>query len=86
MGLLYNSVTEMHATSKTADPSSSYLLAVQSLLVVVCFQNGRKEFAWIMRHQDPLQCGIGSVLRWLLWRYEFCEDKKYPDFSSRKSW
>lgn len=85
MGLLYESAARVQVPSRI-DHLPACLSAVQSRLVMLCFQNGRKEFAWIMRHQDPLQCGIGSVLRWLLWRYEFCEDKKYPDFSTRKSW
>ncbi|KAL0023453.1 hypothetical protein WJX79_004673 [Trebouxia sp. C0005] len=49
-------------------------------------RNGREEFAWIMRHKDPLQCGIGAVLRWLLRRYEFLDNHQYPDFSSRDDW
>lgn len=49
-------------------------------------QNGRVEFAWIMRHKDPLQCGLGAVLRWLFYRFEFCEEQQYPDFTSRQSW
>ncbi|KAL0029460.1 hypothetical protein WJX77_009574 [Trebouxia sp. C0004] len=49
-------------------------------------KNGRVEFAWIMRHRDPLQCGVGATLRWLLWRHEFIEDRKFPDFSSRRAW
>ena len=32
-------------------------------------QNGRTEFAWIMRHKDALQCGVGATLRWLLWLF-----------------
>ncbi|KAL0054133.1 hypothetical protein WJX82_004373 [Trebouxia sp. C0006] len=49
-------------------------------------RNGREEFAWIMSHKDPLQCGIGAVLRRLLWRYEFLDNHQYPDFSSRDDW
>ena len=49
-------------------------------------QNGRTEFAWIMRHKDPLQCGVGATLRWLLWRFEFLEGGDYPDFSERQAW
>ena len=57
-----------------------------ALPIVWFLQNGRVEFAWIMRHKDPLQCGLGAVLRWLLYRFEFCEEQQYPDFSTRKSW
>lgn len=51
-----------------------------------CLQNGREEFAWLIRHRDPLQCGIGATLRWLLWRYEFMDQHQYPDMSTRSSW
>ena len=36
---------------------------------------------------DPqVQCGIGAVLRWLLWCYECLHNHQYPDFSSRDDW
>ena len=49
-------------------------------------QNGRKELAWSMQHRDPLLCGIGAILRHLLWHFEFVDDKKYPNFESRQAW
>ncbi len=83
----------MLAISLRIIPSAMALLCVKIESISICLQNGRFEYAWIIRHQDPLQCGVGAVLRWLLWQHEFMVDKdsppecgKFPDMNSRRSW
>ena len=69
-----------------------HLVPGQGIPALCCYSDldktnrgGSVEWATMVRHKDPMCCGVGSVALYLFYRWQV-EGSPKPDFSTRRAW
>ncbi len=48
-------------------------------------QCGRIEYGAMLRHKDPVMCGVGAMAAWLFYREEYGNEPP-PDMRTHQAW